>query len=193
VVRPLLGVSRDEVLAYLAARGLAWLEDPSNADPRHTRNRVRRELLPYLETRFNPRVRETLARSGGLLADEAELLATLGDELYARLAHDEQGAVILDRAALAAAPRALARLALRRALAATGGLSGVSALHVDRLLDLAGSKAPAIRRLALPGRRQAVFRYREIHVCPRTPRAGADAYAERAQAISAPSLAGRAS
>jgi tRNA(Ile)-lysidine synthase len=192
VVRPLLGVSRAEVVAHLAARGLAWLEDPSNADPRHTRNRVRHELLPYLETRFNPRVREVLARSGHLLADEAALLASLGDELYGRLSREDRDGVVLDRRGLAQAPRALARLAVRRALAAAGGLAGVAALHVERFLDLAGSKAPAIRRLPLPGRRQAEFRHREIRVCARTPRAGADAYAARTQAMSS-SLAGRAS
>ncbi len=48
-VRPVLHVRRGELLAYLARRGVGWLEDPSNASPRYKRNRVRRELLPLLD------------------------------------------------------------------------------------------------------------------------------------------------
>jgi tRNA(Ile)-lysidine synthase len=191
VVRPLLAVSRQEVLAHLTARGLAWREDPSNADLGRTRNRVRHELLPYLEARFNPRLRETLARTGALLADEAKVLAALAAELYRRLARPEADGVSLDRAALATAPRALARLAVRRALDETGGLRGVSAGHVERFLDLVGSKAPAVRRLPLPGGRQAVFQQRTIRVCPRTPGGRAGTYAARAESMGVTAAAGR--
>lgn len=48
-VRPVLKVRRGELQAYLALRGVGWLEDPSNASPRYKRNRVRRELLPLLD------------------------------------------------------------------------------------------------------------------------------------------------
>ena len=69
ILRPLLDVSRADVLDHLRERGLAWREDPSNADPAHRRNRVRHELLPYLEARFNPEIRAALARTASLLAD----------------------------------------------------------------------------------------------------------------------------
>src|SRR5262249_6768454 len=48
VVRPLLCLRREEVRALLAARGLAWREDSSNADPRFTRSRVRHGFLPLV-------------------------------------------------------------------------------------------------------------------------------------------------
>jgi tRNA(Ile)-lysidine synthase len=191
VIRPLLAVSRQQVLAHLEARGLAWREDPSNADLGLTRNRVRHELLPYLEARFNPRLRETLARTGALLADEGELLAAVAADLYQGLARTEADGVSLDRDALARAPRALARLAVRRALDETGGLRGVAAGHVERFLDLIGSKTPAVRRLPLPGGRQAVFRHRSIRVCPRTPRGGAGTYPARAESEGVAAAAGR--
>lgn len=49
IARPLLGCSRRLVAAYAAARGLAWVEDPSNGSRRFLRNRLRHELLPALE------------------------------------------------------------------------------------------------------------------------------------------------
>src|SRR6185503_18901729 len=70
LVRPMLGVSRQQVMAHLRARGLDWREDPTNADTRLLRNRVRHELLPLLEARFNPAARRTLARAATVLAAE---------------------------------------------------------------------------------------------------------------------------
>jgi tRNA(Ile)-lysidine synthase len=167
LLRPLLAVSRQQVLQYLAERGLPWREDPSNADPAFARNRVRHELLPYLESRFNPAVRQTLARTASLLADEEAAVAGLGRGLRERAGRREGPLVVLDRAALAEAPRAAARAAVREALRETGGLRGVGLAHVDRVLDLAASDFPSGRRLPLPGGRAAWFRFGEVAIGPR--------------------------
>jgi tRNA(Ile)-lysidine synthase len=58
-VRPLLDVTRAEIARYLARRSIPFVDDPSNADPRFARARVRHQLLPAL-ARENPRVREAL-------------------------------------------------------------------------------------------------------------------------------------
>ncbi|MGE0876128.1 MAG: tRNA lysidine(34) synthetase TilS [Burkholderiales bacterium] len=62
LLRPLLGVPREEILAYAGRHGLAWVEDESNADTAYTRNFLRAEIAPLLSTRF-PRWRENLARA----------------------------------------------------------------------------------------------------------------------------------
>jgi tRNA(Ile)-lysidine synthase len=157
LLRPLLGVSREEVLEHLRERGLAWREDPSNADTTHRRNRVRLELLPYLEERFNPGIKAALARTASLLADEAAHLRAEADSLLAAIAREDGEALCLGRAALAGAPPALARATLRQALAQAGGLAHVGALHVERVLQLARAKSPSGRRLPLPGGREARF------------------------------------
>ncbi|MSR01855.1 MAG: tRNA lysidine(34) synthetase TilS [Gemmatimonadetes bacterium] len=64
-LRPLLEVSRQEIEAYLAERGLASWVDPGNADQRHLRSWVRHELLPRIERRV-PRVRENLMAAAGV-------------------------------------------------------------------------------------------------------------------------------
>lgn len=70
VVRPLLDCSRDAIVSYLRAVSFPWREDISNADRAMLRNRVRHELLPLLEREFNPRIRETLARTSRIFAAE---------------------------------------------------------------------------------------------------------------------------
>jgi tRNA(Ile)-lysidine synthase len=162
LVRPLLGVSREEVLAHLRARGLAFREDPTNAELVHRRNRVRHELLPYLASHFNPRVREALARTAGLLADEAAYLRGEAERLLDRAVREQEGVLVLRRAALAQAPPPLARVAIRRALAGAGGLRQLGAVHVERVLRLVRSAAPAGRSLPLPGGRLVRFTREDV-------------------------------
>jgi len=156
LLRPMLGLSRRDVLAHLAERSLSWREDASNADLAIARNRVRHELIPYLERHFNPAVRESLARSAALLGEDADVLAAVtGDAMTVT--------------ALRTAPRAMARLTVRRALQAAGGLRGVGLKHVDAIVDLAATEAPSGRRVALPGGREAVFHFDEIRIGRRLP------------------------
>jgi tRNA(Ile)-lysidine synthase len=69
IIRPMLGVRRAEVEAFLRARGISWREDSSNADRSLTRNRVRHELMPTLRS-FNPGVDGLLARTAEIARDE---------------------------------------------------------------------------------------------------------------------------
>lgn len=72
--RPLLDMPRSELLACAQANGLAWIEDPSNADVAFDRNFLRERVLPLLRERW-PHVDAAFARSAGLLADADALLA----------------------------------------------------------------------------------------------------------------------
>src|SRR2546425_9711523 len=72
IVRPLLGVRRKELEAYLIAEGQSWREDSSNRDLRHARNRVRHGILPRLERNLNPAVREILAETAEIARAEEE-------------------------------------------------------------------------------------------------------------------------
>jgi len=162
--RPLLAVSRARVIEHLRARGIAWREDPSNADPAHLRNRVRHELIPYLEQRFNPRIREALARTALLLADEARHIAAQAAELLDTIGSWDGDTRVLDRVRLARAPVAVARSAVRLALDETGGLAGVAREHVEAVLRLAHAQAPAGKRLQLPGNREGRFTHRQLRL-----------------------------
>lgn len=71
IIRPMLGVQRPEVKRYLAAIGQEWREDSSNHELRHTRNRIRREVLPVLE-RVNPSLRSSLADVAEIARAEEE-------------------------------------------------------------------------------------------------------------------------
>lgn len=70
IVRPLINVSRAEVIEWLKQHGLSWREDSSNKDRRFSRNRLRQNLLPRLRAEWNPQVDQALSRLGAQAAAE---------------------------------------------------------------------------------------------------------------------------
>ncbi|WP_152225006.1 tRNA lysidine(34) synthetase TilS [Pseudomonas sp. SCB32] len=76
LLRPLLGISRDELERYARSHGLSWVEDPSNASDDFDRNYLRNQLLPFIAWRW-PAAGETIVRSAGHLAEADGLLTEL--------------------------------------------------------------------------------------------------------------------
>ncbi len=73
VVRPLLPYWREDILACCRERGLTATIDPSNLETAYFRNRLRHELVPYLE-KYNPQARKALWRTAQILSADAEVL-----------------------------------------------------------------------------------------------------------------------
>lgn len=133
--RPILDVTRAETVACCAARGQTVVEDPTNADPRYPRNRIRRDLMPLLARDYNPAVREALARLADLARAEEEFLADAAEE--AAPVHPlEGGGAWLAVADVQPLPVALRRRVARRFLRATGATGrALGFANVQRLLD----------------------------------------------------------
>src|SRR5581483_937579 len=113
LVRPLLAVTRSDVLELLAELNQPFLEDASNADPRFTRNRIRSELLPLLKT-FNPDVVSALARLAEHAGEAHEVIVEQAAALLRQAELPRAGdTVILDAGSLISAPRPVVRAALR--------------------------------------------------------------------------------
>ena len=152
-IRPVLTCRRADLRAYLAARQVAHVEDESNADVSIPRNRVRAELIPLLERRFNPQIVDALADEAEMAKDTLQWLETEADTLLDRaggsgLQVSERGEVprhgsprvrSLDVETLNAAPLALRRFALWRAMTDAAGGRPVSFDHVRAALAVAGS------------------------------------------------------
>ena len=82
--RPLLAVAGADLRAFLREQRQDWIEDPTNADARYTRNHLRARVLPALEAVF-PQFRDTFARSASNAAQAQQLLDALADEDLATL------------------------------------------------------------------------------------------------------------
>ncbi len=147
IVRPMLGVRRAEVEAWLNERGQAWREDSSNRERVFTRNRIRHELLPELE-RWNPQVKEQMARVAELARGEEAYWTAEMDRLEAMLVMTGSPVrgggraagetVALDAVRLAGLPVAVQRRLLRRAAERSGATVDFEATEAMRLLATAG-------------------------------------------------------
>jgi tRNA(Ile)-lysidine synthase len=98
MLRPLLDVGRDELRQFVTTRGVVWVDDPSNTDPRFDRSFLRRRIMPLLLERW-PATAMTLHRSAAHLAEAQQLLDTMADK-------------VLDRAAVGAAVQVVTLRAL---------------------------------------------------------------------------------
>jgi tRNA(Ile)-lysidine synthase len=89
LARPLLDLRRSELEAYLSRLGLTPRRDPSNDDPRFTRNRLRQQLMPAID-RFDPSARDLLARTADILAEEDRYLEDAVAQLDPQAATDPE-------------------------------------------------------------------------------------------------------
>jgi len=124
LVRPLLEITRSQTGQFCQEQKLPIWEDSTNQDFKYARNRIRSELLPYLETHFNPKAQQALAQTAELLRADVEYLELAASDLLKRaispIADSEQVKfqlpVKLNRPILRSAPLALQRRAMRQVL-----------------------------------------------------------------------------
>ena len=161
LARPLLGISRNRLRAFLRLRQVSWLEDPMNADPRFARARLRR-LWPTLEeagltaNRIADAARHLGRARSALEHDVTALMETASRE--------SDGIVLLDGSVLASAPEEIGLRVLARMLTQVSGRGyGPRFDRLERLLAAIGAGAPVKGRtlhgcvVRAAARREACF------------------------------------
>jgi tRNA(Ile)-lysidine synthase len=136
LVRPLLGIWRGEISAYLDKRSLKPHMDRSNLDTRFFRNRLRHELIPYLEG-YNPQLREIIWRTAEILAGDEEALTLAANRAWGECILEEGDEfVAFKQLSLSDQPLGLKRRLLRKAIERLRpGLRDVDFNSVERALD----------------------------------------------------------
>lgn len=164
-IRPLLEVRRRQIEEYCLEHGLSYRIDSSNLKPVYTRNRVRMELIPLLEEKYNPAIVVSLNRLAGIIREEDQFL----DDAVARarpgvIESSGPGLIKLSLAGLAALPVALQRRLLRDVYSELSGGSGSPDFeHVDSVLEfVASDSGPG--KITWPGGISLVKRYGRLEV-----------------------------
>lgn len=137
LVRPMLGMRRSDVLAYLTALGQDYRTDASNSDLRFTRNRLRNELLPGLRTHYNDDVDAALLRLSAQADEAQQLIDELAAELASRCVSMAPGRVRIDRRPLLGQPPLLVREVCKQAWEEAGWpRQAMGFAHWQQLADL---------------------------------------------------------
>jgi len=140
-IRPLLTMSKAELVQYCVANHIPFAEDESNAQTVYLRNKIRHKLIPLLEQEYNRGLREHILNLCEVVRAEDEELERTAEEIVRRHLRRQGGQVIFPRAVFTALSGALQRRVLRRLLyEQRGNLRRVEFEHVEgwRSLILAG-------------------------------------------------------
>ncbi len=146
LLRPLLGIERRELRDFLQQLNQPWREDPSNASQEPVRNRLRHQLIPQLQTEYNPALSAGLARVAEMMRDEEQEAVARAADLAGRVWHIQPECLSAATPELLALPPASLRRLLRQAvLLWRGHLRGLDFDWFDTLKEWI-YEAPRISR-----------------------------------------------
>lgn len=143
VIRPLLCVSRKEILAYLEEKGICYCEDSTNAETNYRRNRLRHHILPLVETEINKKAVENILHAGAMAAEadaylEAEAQSFLENNGFWEM--DESGRTLwckIDAKDLENAAGIIRTYVIRNMIGSlSGSLKDITMIHVESVKSL---------------------------------------------------------
>lgn len=166
LIRPLLCLWRDEIESFCMYHQLKPFIDSSNLETEYKRNKLRLELIPHLEEKYNPKIRQSLARLADLAARDRLFLQTLARLNYRKITHFAGDDTIINRQSLKALPPALqgriAHIALKKYLPA----GKINRVHIEQVLKILQSSSTG-KKLTLPDGLQLEQSYDRIIISSR--------------------------
>lgn len=140
IIRPLIEVDRVSIEEYLAMENIPYRHDHTNDCTIYTRNKIRHELIPYIEENFNPNFKESIIRMTEIIGDEDEFLSDYVNELI-----DKNIAVKSDKVFIPLDFLTSCHVAVKRRIVRTcidylcGSVINIGQKHIDSILDVCNS------------------------------------------------------
>jgi len=151
IIRPLIEISRQEIIAYLDKEGITYRRDSSNEKGIYLRNQIRMELIPYLKEKYNPKIEENMAQMAEILRSEDEYIRQhVTDALESPFVQKTRDRVLLKIDFINKLPQAIRWRLLKTVLEdfnpAKNGFAFIHIKALDNLLHRCGSG----KRVVLP-------------------------------------------
>jgi tRNA(Ile)-lysidine synthase len=166
-IRPLLGSRRNQIVDYLSEHDIPYFADSTNSDLHFQRNRIRHELLPYIEKHWNPRISTAILRTVQWLDEQNKLLADFTLP-FQGLIERKGDLVIIDHESWKKLSLPLRKIILKGALIQAGLMLSPSARTIDRLLQTIEKK----RKMELAGFVMVESKSRSIEFSRKTGQIG---------------------
>lgn len=138
VVRPLLDVTKENVLAYLSAKHISYCIDSTNENVQYQRNRIRHRIIPELEA-INPNVVDAIVRLGNSVHEDLLVISDLTEQAFEKLVTIDADGVSLSRRALRQEPLAIQRRLWPRLVSTVDSDITLTSAHQEQLLDIVKS------------------------------------------------------
>ena len=163
IIRPLIGISREEIEKYAEENGIAYVADSTNDDLDYSRNFLRKEVIPKLKE-INPNLADAVRRTTVLLGEDEYALYRIESQLFEKAAENVENGVELDLKTLLSQNMGIQRRLIRHAvLKAAGTLVDVEKKHIDSVMQLA-ENGKVGKRFILPGRFSAYIGYGKLGI-----------------------------
>lgn len=134
IIRPLLGITKKEITDYLKNNKLKYRIDKTNKEILFLRNKIRNNLIPYLENNFNPNIKKTIFNSIVTISDDYSLIFSLSEK------KSKKNEKLNVKKILKLHP-ALQRMAIRKILSEKkSGLKDIGSSHIEEILKVLKSK-----------------------------------------------------
>ena len=135
VVRPLLDVTKEDLLAYIGTKHISYCVDSTNEDVRYQRNRIRHRIIPELEA-VNPAVVDAIVRLGSSVNEDVMVIADLTSRTFDKLVSIGDDEVRISRRALRQEPLAIQRRLWQRLVSTIDSDLTLTSAHQEQLLDI---------------------------------------------------------
>lgn len=164
VVRPLLFVWRKEIINYLGEKHGTYRQDASNYEPVYLRNKIRLELLPFLENQYNPSIKTLLIQLCQILNLHNEFLVTEAKKILASSTVEKRhDSCVIDSRCLTQHPKILQYFVLRELLNALQvPLNEITYGHYAKILDEISRKGK-MRHFPLPAKLSLWYEHGFLH------------------------------
>lgn len=138
IIRPILGISRSEIEEYIKSNNIKTRLDRTNLEPIYSRNKIRLELIPYIESNFNPNIVDTLWRISATSQRDSSFLKELSHEKYKQMVKFEDGnSIILCRGKFLLEHEAIKFRIIRHCIEKlSGNLKGITETHIRDVVEL---------------------------------------------------------
>lgn len=153
IIRPILNISRDEIEDYIKTNKIETVLDKTNLLPIYSRNKVRLELIPYIENNFNPNIIDSLWRLSQTSALDVDYLDLYCEKRYKLLVREEKdNCIIIDGVLFNQEHKSIKQRLLRMViLKLAGNLQGFTEQHITSMLELF-TRSETGKQIVLPSR-----------------------------------------
>lgn len=140
-IRPMIRTGRNEIIHFLNRHQSSWVTDETNTDTRFMRNRIRNELLPLLQSEYNPNISATINRLGHILKEDEDWIAPMVFEALTKITQEKrENKITLCLSGFNNSHNALKRRMIRMAIGSVkGNLRKITLLHTDSAISFAKS------------------------------------------------------
>lgn len=141
IIRPLLDITRSEIENYCREKNLNPRIDHTNLEPVYTRNKIRLELIPYIQENFNGNILESLGRMAGIMREDRDCFYSAANDIMDRYAVREADSIGIPKEIFEKQHIAVKKRIMLKAFSEIGLDKDICFVHLDKALEIIGKNS----------------------------------------------------